>query len=79
MQTTPPITKAATMPPGPFKPTATMTTEARMRVISVMPDTGFVPTMAMALAATVVNRKAMPATSKIATIVCSRLPCMTSK
>ena len=79
VQTTPPMTSAATMPPGPFKPTATMTTEARMSVISVMPDTGLVPTMAMALAATVVKRKAMPATSRMATTVCSRLPCITSK
>ena len=47
--------------------------------MSVMPDTGFVPTMAMALAATVVKRNEMPATSRIATTVCSRLPCITSK
>ena len=67
VHTTPPITKAATIPVAPFKPTATITTEARINVIKVMPDTGLVPTMAMALAATVVNRKAMPATNRMAT------------
>ena len=79
VQTTPPITSAATIPPGPFRPTATITTDARISVISVMPDTGLVPTMAMALAATVVKRNEMPATSRIATTVCIRLPCITSK
>ena len=79
VQTTPPITNAATMPEGPFSPTATITTDARISVISVMPDTGLVPTMAMALAATVVNRNEIPATSKMATSVCTRLPCITSK
>ena len=69
VQTTPPMTSAATMPVVPFKPTATITTEARIKVISVIPDTGLVPTMAMALAATVVNRNEMAATSKIATAV----------
>ena len=67
VQTTPPIISAATMPPGPLRPTATMTTLARMSVISVIPDTGLLPTMAMALAATVVKRKAMTATSRMAT------------
>ena len=71
VQTTPPITSAATIPPGPFRPTATITTDARISVISVMPDTGLVPTMAMALAATVVKRNEMPATSRIATTVCA--------
>ena len=47
----------ASIPPEPFKPTATITTEARIKVISVIPLTGLLPTMAMALAATVVNRK----------------------
>ena len=79
VQTTPPITNAATIPLGPFRPTATMTTEASISVISVMPDTGLVPTIAMALAATVVKRKAIPATSRMATTVCIRLPCITSK
>ena len=79
VHTTPPITSAATIPSGPFSPTATMTTDARINVISVIPDTGFVPTIAMALAATVVNRKAIPATSRIATMVCVKLPCITSK
>ena len=79
VHTTPPITSAATMPEGPFRPTATITTEARISVINVIPDTGLVPTIAIALAATVVNRKEMPATRTIATNVCSRLPCITSK
>ena len=79
VHTTPPITKAATMPEGPFSPTATITTEAKINVISVMPDTGLVPTIAMALAATVVKRNEMPATRTIATNVCIRLPCITSK
>ena len=35
------------MPEGPFSPTATITTEARISVISVIPDTGLVPTMAI--------------------------------
>ena len=69
VQTTPPITKEATMPEGPFSPTATITTEARISVIKVIPETGFVPTMAMAFAATVVKRNEMPATNKMATNV----------
>ena len=79
VQTTPPITNEATMPEGPFNPTATITTDARINVIRVMPDTGLVPTIAIALAATVVNRNEIPATSRIATSVCTRLPCITSK
>ena len=67
------------MPEGPFSPTATITTEARISVINVIPDTGLVPTMAIALAATVVNRKEMPATSAIATSVWTIFPCMISK
>ena len=73
------MTNAATMPVAPFKPTATMTTDAKIKVIKVMPETGLVPTMAMALAATVVNRNEMPATRIMATMVWSRLPCITSK
>ena len=65
--------KAASIPPEPFKPTATITTEARIKVISVIPLTGLLPTMAMALAATVVNRKAMTVTSRIPTTANSRL------
>ena len=79
VQTTPPITSEATIPVAPFSPTATMMTEARIKVINVIPDTGFVPTMAMALAATVVNKKEIPATSRMATTVCRMLPCITSK
>ena len=77
VHTTPPMMRAATMPAVPFKPTATMTTEARMSVMSVMPDTGLEPTMAMALAATVVNRKAMMVTSSMPTTAKSRLPFIT--
>ena len=69
VHTTPPITNAATIPVAPFSPTATMITDARIRVISVIPETGFVPTIAIAFAATVVNRNAIPATSRSATTV----------
>ena len=79
VQTTPPITRAATIPSGPRRPTATITTEARIRVISVMPDTGFVPTIAIAFAATVVKRNAMIVTSSKATMVKRTLPFITSK
>ena len=47
------------MPEGPFSPTATITTEARISVINVIPDTGLVPTMAIALAANGVKKKGM--------------------
>ena len=67
------------MPEGPFSPTATITTEAKISVINVIPETGLVPTIAMALAATVVNRKEIPATRTMATNVCNRFPCMTSR
>ena len=77
VHTTPPIIRAATIPTSPRKPTATITTDAKIRVISVMPDTGFEPTMAIALAATVVKRKAMIATSKMPTTANNRLPCIT--
>ena len=77
VHTTPPMIRAATIPPVPFKPTATSTTEARISVISVMPDTGLEPTIAMALAATVVKRNAMTATSKMPTMAKSRLPSIT--
>ena len=58
-------------------PTATITTEARMRVMRVMPETGLVPTMAMAFAATVVKRKAMTATRSMPTTANRRLPSIT--
>ena len=77
VHTTPPMIKAANIPEGPFKPTATMTTEARISVMSVIPDTGLLPTMAMALAATVVKRKAMMVTKRMPTTAKSRLPCIT--
>ena len=79
VQTTPPMISAATMPPVPFRPTATMMTDERIRVMSVMPDTGLLPTMAMALAATVVKRKAMTATMRMPTTLNSRLPSMMPK
>ena len=79
VQTTPPINRAANIPALPFSPTATITTDARMRVINVIPDTGLLPTIAMALAATVVNRKAMIATRRIPTTACSRLKSITPK
>ena len=62
VQTTPPITMAATMPALPLRPTATSTSAVMISVMMVMPLTGFVPTMAMALAATVVKRKEITAT-----------------
>ena len=54
------------MPVVPLRPTLTNTSDARISVISVMPETGLVPTMAMALAATVVKRNAMTKTIRIA-------------
>ena len=77
VHTTPPMMSAATMPPVPLRPTATITTEARIRVMSVMPDTGLLPTMAMALAATVVKRNAMRATSTMPTSANTTLPSIT--
>ena len=79
VHTTPPMMRAATMPPVPFSPTATMMTEARMSVMSVMPLTGLLPTMAMALAATVVKRKVMMKVMRMATELNSRLPPITPK
>ena len=76
VHTTPPIISAATIPLTPFSPTATITTDASMSVMSVIPDTGLLPTMAMALAATVVKRKAITATSSIPTTANLMLPSM---
>ena len=73
VQTTPPIIRADTMPAGPFNPTATKMMEARINVMSVMPDTGFVPTIAIAFAATVVNRKAITPTSNKPMAACNQL------
>ena len=67
------------MPLVPLNPTATITTEARMSVIRVIPLTGFVPTIAMALAATVVKRKVMMLTTRMATMLKTMLPPITSK
>ena len=79
VQTTPPMMRAATIPLVPLKPTATMMTEATMSVIKVMPLTGFVPTMAMAFAATVVKRKVMTLTTRMATMLKTQFPPITSK
>ena len=65
------------MPLVPFRPIPTITTEARISVISVIPLTGFEPTMAMAFAATVVKRKAMTVTSTMATRAKNMLPSIT--
>ncbi|MPN38211.1 hypothetical protein SDC9_185735 [bioreactor metagenome] len=73
VQTTPPITRAAVMPAVPERPLATMITDARINVISVMPLTGFVPTIAIAFAATVVKRKAMMPTTRRAITAWKRL------
>ena len=67
------------MPPVPLSPTATITTDARMRVIRVIPDTGLEPTMAMALAATVVKRNAMTVTRRMPTTAKRMLPSRTPK
>ena len=64
---------AAVMPLVPLNPALTSTSEVRMSVISVMPDTGLDPTMAMALAATVVKRNEMIKTSSSEMTVKSQL------
>ena len=56
-----------------------MMSEARMRVINVIPETGLEPTMAMAFAATVVKRNAMTKTMMRATMVKSNELCITSR
>ena len=53
--------------------------DKNLAIETSFPETGLVPTIAMALAATVVNRKEMPATNTMATNVCNRFPCMTSR
>ena len=77
VHTTPPIISAASIPPGPFKPTVTITTLAKISVINVMPETGLLPTIAIAFAATVVKRKAIMVTNKMPTTAKSRLPSIT--
>ena len=62
VQTTPPMTIAATIPAVPFSPQATRIRLARISVIIVIPLTGFDPTIAIAFAATVVKRNAIIAT-----------------
>ena len=74
VHTTPPMISAAVMPAVPLRPMLASTSELRMSVMSVMPETGLVPTMAMALAATVVNRKAMTKTISNATMLCMPFP-----
>ena len=76
VQTTPPIISAAVMPAVPFRPMLTSTSEARISVMRVIPETGLLPTMAMALAATVVKRNEMTKTISSATAVCPQLPRM---
>ena len=66
VHTTPPIMSAASIPALPVSPAATRITEARIRVISVMPETGFVPTVAIACAETVVNRNEITSTIRSA-------------
>ena len=73
VQTTPPITIAATMPALPLRPTATSTRAVMMSVMMVIPLTGLLPTMAMALAATVVKRKEMTATISRPVSACQTL------
>ena len=69
------------MPVVPLSPTLTNTSDERISVISVMPDTGCVPTMAMSLAATVVKRNEMTKTIRMAAVsythldVYKRQPC----
>ena len=77
VHTTAPMSKAASIPAVPFKPTATITTLAKIKVIRVIPLTGLLPTIAIALAATVVKRNAIMATSKMATVACKRLKFIT--
>ena len=65
---------AAVIPFSPSKPIETSTSDDKIKVISVIPDTGFVPTIAIALAATVVNKNAITKTIKSATMVWNQLP-----
>ena len=64
---------AATIPSLPDRPEATKMTDAKINVISVIPETGLVPTIAIALAATVVNRKAITDTTTKAIRACMKL------
>ena len=73
VHTTPPMIRAAVIPAVPLRPTATMISEARMRVIRVIPLTGFDPTIAIAFAATVVNRNAITPTMSRPTTACQML------
>ena len=73
VQTTPPITIAATIPALPLRPTATSTNAVIISVIIVIPLTGLVPTIAIALAATVVKRKEMTVTISRPIIACQIL------
>ena len=73
VHTTPPMIRAAVIPAVPLRPTDTIISEARMRVIRVIPLTGFEPTMAIAFAATVVNRNAMIPTIRRPTTACQML------
>jgi len=57
VQTAVPMISVTKMPVRPDSPMAVITSDDRITVTRVMPDTGLVPTMAMASAATGVNRK----------------------
>ena len=73
VQTTPPMTIAATMPELPLRPAATSTRAVIIRVMMVMPLTGLLPTMAIALAATVVKRNDITATIRRPIRACQTL------
>ena len=74
VQTTPPMIRAAVIPIAPLNPAATITKDAKINVMSVMPLTGFEPTIAIAFAATVVNKNEITATTAIPTNACFTLP-----
>ena len=69
VQTTPPMIMAAIIPLVPLNPALTNTSELKINVINVIPDTGFDPTIAIAFAATVVNKKEITNTINVAMIV----------
>ena len=73
VQTIPPMMSALTIPCQPFNPTATRTTDERINVMRVIPETGFEPTIAMALAATVVNRNEIIRMVTNATTACNKV------
>ena len=70
VQTTPPMTIAATIPAFPLRPATTSTKAVIIKVIMVIPLTGLVPTMAIAFAATVVKRKDITVTIRSPSRAC---------